>query len=192
MKMKKSTIIIIVIVAVVLILAIAVIGMYNGLVQRREAVATARSTIDTTLQRRADLVPQLVASVKNLTEHEQSIVDAVTDARAAMVGATDTAGKLEANEKLNEAVNNLMVVVEAYPEIASSSAYTTLMDELSGTENRIAVARRDYNTAVEAYNKKVVSFPNNLLAGMFGFEKEPYFEASANATQVPNVGELFG
>ncbi len=190
--MKKSTIIIIVIVAIIAILAISVIGMYNGLVQGRESVGTARSTIDTTLQRRADLIPQLVATVKNFTQHEQSVVDSVTAARAAMVGATSTADKLQANEKLTEAVNNLMVVVENYPEIKSSAAYTQLMDELAGTENRIAVSRKDYNTAVETYNKKVISFPNNIIAGMFGFEKQPYFEASSNATQVPNVGELFG
>ncbi len=190
--MKKSTVIIIAVIAVVVILAISVIGMYNGLAQGRESVYTARSTIDTTLQRRADLIPQLVASVKNLTEHEKEIVDSVTSARAAMVGATDTAGRLEANEELTKAVNSLMVVVENYPEIKSSAAYTTLMDELAGSENRIATARRDYNSSVEAYNKKTVTFPNNLIAGMFGFEKEPLFEASAGATQVPDVDALFG
>ncbi len=190
--MKKSTIAIIVIVAVVAILAISVIGIYNGLVQGRESVDTARSTIDTTLQRRADLIPNLVSSVKSLTEHEKEIVDSVTEARAAMVGASTTADKLAANEELTKAVNNLMVVVENYPEIKASAAYTTLMDELAGTENRITVARRDYNKAVESYNKKVVSFPNNIFAGMFGFEKATYFEASAGATQTPDVGELFG
>ncbi len=190
--MKKSTIIIIAVVAIVAILAFSVIGMYNGLVQGRESVSTARSTIDTTLQRRADLIPNLVSTVKSFTEHEQAIVDSVTEARAAMVGASDTEGRLEANEKLTEAVNNLMVVVENYPELKSDATYTSLMDELSGTENRITVARRDYNKEVETYNKKVISFPNNIIAGMFGFEKEPYFEASAGATQVPNVGELLG
>ena len=190
--MKKKTIVIIVIVAVVAILALSFVGTYNGLAQGREAIDTARSDIDTVLQRRADLIPNLVSTVKNLTEHEQSIINAVALARTKMVGATDTADKLAANEELTSAINALTVVVEAYPEIASSSAYTSLMDELSGTENRIAVARRDYNDAVKVYNKKVISFPNNIVAGMFGFEKEVYYEASAGAETTPNVGDLFG
>lgn len=189
--MKKKTIVTLVIVAVALILVFSFIGIYNGMAQGREAVDTARSNIDTVLQRRADLIPNLVSTVKNLTEHEQSIVDAVTSARAAMVGANDTADKLAANEELTSAVNALMVVVENYPEIASSPAYVSLMDELSGTENRIAVARKDYNDAVKTYNNKLITFPNNIIAGMFGFEKEVYYEASAGAETTPNVGDLF-
>ncbi len=190
--MSKKNIGIIIAVAVVVILVIAVVGIYNGLAQGREAVDTARSDIDTVLQRRADLIPNLVSTVKNLTAHEQSIVDSVTNARAAMMGAGTTEEKLAANEELTRAVNNLMVVVENYPEISSSPAYVTLMDELSGTENRIAVSRKDYNEAVKSYNKKVVSFPGNILAGMFGFEKEAYYEASAGVENAPNVGDLFG
>ncbi len=194
--MKKKNIIILVVVAVVVILAISIIGAYNGLAQGREAVDTAASNIDTVLQRRADLIPNLVSTVKNLTAHEQNVVDSVTEARAAISGAystltgdASTAEKLEANDKLVTAIN---VIVENYPEITSTPAYTTLMDELSGTENRIAVARRDYNDAVKSYNKKVISFPSNILANMFGFEKEAYYEASAGADTTPNVGDLFG
>ena len=190
--MNKKTITILVIVAVALILVFSFIGIYNGIVQAREKVDTARSDIDTVLQRRADLIPNLVASVKNLTQHEQSLVDAVTSARAAMVGASTTADKLAANEELTSAVNALVVSVENYPEIASSEAYRELMDELSGTENRITVARRDYNDAVKTYNSKLITFPNNIIAGMFGFEKEAYYEASAGAETTPNVGGLFG
>ncbi len=190
--MKKKNIIILVVVAVVVVLAIAIIGTYNGLAQGREAVDTTRSDIDTVLQRRAELIPNLVSTVKNLTAHEQNIVDSVTDARAAMVDAGTTEEKLAANEELTRAVNNLMVVVENYPEIASTPAYTRLMDELSGTENRITVARKNYNEAVKTYNKKVISFPGNIIAGLFGFEKEVYYEASAGAETTPNVGDLFG
>ncbi len=190
--MKKNTIILIVVIAVVAILALSCIGIYNGLAQGREAVDTARADIDVYLQRRADLIPNLVATVKELSEHEKAIVDSVTDARAAMVGANTTGEKLEANDQLTTAINNLMVVVENYPTIQSSEEYRNLMDNLEGTENRIAVARRDYNDAVKTYNKKVISFPGNILAGMFGFEKEVYYEASAGAETTPNVGDLFG
>ncbi len=193
---KKALIIIIVVVAVIAILAISIvgafIGTYNGLAQKREAVDTARADIDTVLQRRADLIPNLVATVNDLTEHEQSIVNSVTEARAAMVNAGTTEEKLEANEQLTTAISNLMVVVENYPEISSNSLYISLMDELAGTENRIAVARKDYNEAVKTYNKKVVTFPGNIIAGMFGFEKATYYEASAGAETTPNVGDLFG
>ncbi len=193
--MKKKSIIIIVVIAVVAILAISLIGLYNGLAQARETVDTADSNIDAVLQRRADLIPNLVSTVKNLTEHEQNIVDSVTEARAAISGAYSTltsdasaAEKLEANDKLVTAIN---VIVENYPEIASDDAYVALMDELSGAENRIAVARRDYNDAVKAYNKKVISFPGNIIAGMFGFEKADYYEASAGAGNVPSVDDLW-
>ncbi len=191
--MKKKTIIIIaIVVGVLVILGISIIASYNGLARGREAVDTARSDIDTYLQRRADLIPNLVSTVKNLTAHEQNIVDSVTDARAAMVNAGSTEEKLAANEELTRAVNNLMVVVENYPEISSTPAYTTLMDELSGAENRIATSRKDYNEAVRKYNQKIVGFPGNIFAGIFGFEKAAYYEASAGAETTPSVGDLFG
>ncbi len=190
--MKKKNIIIIVVVALAVILLFSIIGTYNGLATGREAVDTARSDIDTYLQRRMDLIPNLVATVKANAAHEQEVIDSVTNARAAMAGAGSTEEKLAANEELTRAVNNLMIVVENYPQISTSPAYTGLMDELAGTENRIATARRDYNEAVETYNKKVVSFPGNIFAGLFGFEKAPYYEASAGAENAPNVGDLFG
>ncbi len=190
--MKKKNIIIIAVVAVAVILVFSVIGTYNGLAMGRESVDTARSDIDTVLQRRMDLIPNLVATVKALSTHEQKVIDSVTNARAAMMGANTTEEKLAANEELTRAINNLMIVVENYPQISSTPSYNQLMDELAGTENRIAVARRDYNEAVKAYNKKVISFPGNLMANLFGFEKAPYYEASAGADTAPNVGDLFG
>ena len=188
---KKTIIILAVIVVAVVALGGMVIGTYNGLAQGREAVYTERSDIDTTLQRRADLIPQLVATVKNLSEHEQEVVDSVTKARAAMMGANTTEEKLEANAELSSALNRLIAVAEAYPEITSTPAYTTLMDELAGTENRIAVARKDYNEAVKAYNDKIITFPGNLFAKMFGFEREVYYEADSSSNTAPNVSDLF-
>lgn len=188
---KKTIIILAVIVVAVVALGGMVIGTYNGLAQGREAVYTERSDIDTTLQRRADLIPQLVATVKNLSEHEQEVVDSVTKARAAMMGANTTEEKLEANAELSSALNRLIAVAEAYPEITSTPAYTTLMDELAGTENRIAVARKDYNEAVKAYNDKIITFPGNLFAKMFGFEREVYYEADSGSNTAPNVSDLF-
>lgn len=188
---KKTIIILAVIVVVVVALSGMVIGTYNGLAQGREAVYTERSDIDTNLQRRADLIPQLVATVKNLTEHEQEVVDSVTKARAAMMGAGTTEEKLEANAELSSALNRLIAVAEAYPEITSTPAYTTLMDELAGTENRIAFARKDYNEAVKAYNDKIITFPGNLFAKMFGFEREVYYEADSSSNTAPNVSDLF-
>ncbi len=194
--MKKKNIVIIAVVAVLAILVIWFISTYNGLATSREQVDTAASNIETVLQRRADLIPNLVSTVKNLTEHEQNVVNSVTEARAAISGAystmtgdASTSEKLAANDKLVSAIN---VIVENYPEIKSTDAYTGLMDELSGSENRIAVARRDYNEAVTAYNKKVIRFPGNLVANLFGFEKVTYFEASSGAETTPNVGDLFG
>ncbi len=188
---KKETIIKIVVIAVVVILALSLVGTYNGLAMGRESVDTAHAEIDTVLQRRMDLIPNLVATVNALSDHELEVVNSVTDARAAMAGAATTEEALAASEELTRAVNNLLVVVENYPEITADSGYIGLMDELSGTENRIANARRKYNEAVQDYNKKVISFPGNLMANLFGFEKAPYYEASAGADTAPNVGDLF-
>ncbi len=190
--MNKKTTIIIVIVAVVALIAIIagfLIGTYNGIAVAREKVDTAESQIDTALQRRADLVPNLVSAVKSLNEHEETVVKAVTDARAAITGAQTTEDKLAANEQLTTAIN---LIFENYPEIQSADAYRDLMTQLEGTENRIATARKDHNDAIRAYNSKIITFPGNLFANIFGFEKAEYFEASDGADTAPNVGELFG
>ena len=189
--MKKKTIVTIVILAIAAILVFSFIGTYNGMAQGREAVDTARSDIDTVQQRRADLIPNLVSTVKALSNHELAALDKVTAARAAMVGASNTADKLAANEELTSAINALVVSVEAYPEISSAKAYTSLMDELAGTENRITYARKDYNDSVKSYNNKIITFPGSIIAGMFGFEKAEYYEASAGAETTPSVEDLF-
>ncbi len=192
MKTKNKVLIIVasVIAGIVLVLGIS---NYNSIVEAEETVETANSNIDSMLQRRADLIPQLVDTVKSFTNHELSVVDSVTEARAAMVGAQTTEEKLEASEQLSTAVSELRIfLVENYPEIQSSDSYTTLMDEIAGSENRIAVARNDYNEAVSDYNKKIRSFPGNIYASIFGFEKAEYYEASEGVETAPDVGELFG
>ena len=182
--MKKSLIVIIVI---VLLLGGLLIGSYNGMVSKREAVDTAYSNLDVTLQRRADLIPNLVNTVKGYTSHETAAIEQVTNARTKYLNSSSTDEKIEANNEISKALSNLLVVVENYPDLKASTNFTQLSDELSGTENRIAVARRDYNEAVKTYNLSIKKFPNSILAGMFGFENATYFEASESSKDVPNV-----
>lgn len=185
--MKKSSIIIAIIVGVVVILGISFISINNNLVSMETKVDAALADIDTNLQRRADLIPNLVNTVKGYAAHEQAALDSVTDARAKLAGASTVEEKAEADSALTAALNNLLVIVENYPDLKASANFTQLADELAGTENRIAVARRDYNAAVESYNAAIRKFPGNLVAGMFGFEKRDYFQASSNAQDVPSV-----
>lgn len=185
--MKKSTIILISVIAVIAIIVIFLIGSYNGLVKKSEAIDTNLSNLDVMLQRRTDLVPNLVSTVKGYTDHETEIVNSITDAREKLVNAKSVEDKSKANDELTSSLNALMVVVENYPDLKSSENFINLADELSGTENRIAVARKDYNDSVKEYNLKVKSFPGNIIAGMFGFEQKEYFEATDASREVPNV-----
>jgi len=185
--MKKSTIILLVVVGVILILTMAMIGSYNGLVSKKEAVTQKYSDLDTTLQRRADLIPNLVSTVKGFVAHENEVIDKVTEARQNLLGANSIEDKQKANDELSKSLQALMVVVENYPDLKSSENFLNLQTELAGTENRIAVARRDYNDAVKNYNSSIKRFPTNVLAGMFGFSEEKYFEASEKAQEVPSV-----
>ena len=190
--MGKQTGILIGAAAAVVLVAGIFIGSYNGFAKGREAVSAAQADIDTMLTRRADLIPNLVSSVEGFISHENEVIDKVVEARAALAGAVTNEEKSQADEALTEAVKGLTVVVENYPELKSDSTYTALMDELSGSENRIAVARRDYNQAVRSYNNQLIGFPGGILAGLFHFEKAEYFEAAAGAEQVPDVGALLG
>ena len=185
--MKKSNIILIVVVAVIAIIIITLIGSYNGMVSKSEAVDTALSNLNVNLQRRADLIPNLVSTVKGYTSHETEIIDKITEARSNLVNAKNVEEKSKANSELSKSLDGLMVIVENYPELKSSENFQQLSDELAGTENRIAVARKDYNSAVKTFNTTIKKFPNNMLAGMFGFEKGTYFEADEQSTEVPNV-----
>lgn len=190
--MKKSTIILLACIGILILLIISVvsslIGSYNKMVTAREDVKSQLSNLDVMLQRRADLIPNLVNTVKGVTSHESDIIDKVTNARTKLVNAKTVEEMSSANNELSSSLKVLMLnVTENYPEIAATESFTGLTDELAGTENRIATARRDYNNAVKSYNLIIKRFPNSILAGMFGFEQEAYFEADEASSEVPNV-----
>ncbi len=185
--MKKSSIGTIAIIAIIVIIAIMAIAGYNGMVSKKEAVDGALSDLDVMLQRRADLIPNLVSTVKGYTNHENEVIDKITEARAKLSSANSVEEKSKANNELSSSLNALMVVVENYPDLKSSENFKQLSDELAGTENRIAVARKDYNNSVKTLNTTIKKFPNNIIAGMFGFEKAEYFEADESSSEVPNV-----
>lgn len=185
--MKKTGIIIAIIVGLVVILGITLVSANNNLVSMEAKVDAALANIDTYLQRRADLIPNLVNTVKGYAAHEQEVIDSVTQAREKLAGASTVEEKAAADSALTTALNNLLVVVENYPDLKASANFTQLADELAGTENRIATARRDYNDAVQSYNTAIRKFPNSLIAGLFGFAQKDYFQASDNAQNVPNV-----
>lgn len=185
--MKKKGIVIAIIVGLVVILGIALISANNNLVSLEAEVDAALADIDTNLQRRADLIPNLVNTVKGYAAHEQEALDSVTEARANLAGASTVEEKAAADSELTAALNNLLVIVENYPDLKASANFTQLADELAGTENRIATARRDYNAAVQSYNTAIRKFPNSLIASLFGFTQKDYFQASAGAQNVPSV-----
>ena len=181
--MKKKGVIIGVIIAVIVIIAVSIIGSYNGLISLEESTNTAYSDIQVQLQRRMDLVPNLVNTVKGYAAHETEVFTAVSDARAKLAGAGTVEEASEANEELSSALSRLI----AYPELKSNENFLSLQDELAGTENRIGVARKDYNDAVQKYNVKIRSFPTNIFANMLGFEKKQQFEADSAAQSAPSV-----
>ena len=191
--MKKSTIIVLVIIAVV---AIWGITGYNGLVKADEALNTAWSNVENQYQRRADLIPNLVNTVKGYAEHEKETLDAVVAARTRATQVTVDAENLTP-EKLQEyqkiqnevgaALGRLLAVAEAYPDLKANSNFLELQAQLEGTENRISVERRNFNEAAKSYNTSIRTFPRSILAGMFGFEKRPYFEAQQGVETVPVV-----
>ncbi len=185
--MKKSSIVVLVLIAIIIIVIVMFVSSYNGIIAKSEEVDNKFATIDTQLQRRGDLIPNLVNTVKGYAKQEQDVINSVTEARTKLAGATTVSDKAKADEELTGALNRLMVVVENYPDLKSSQNFIQLSDELAGTENRIATARRDYNEAVKEYNLKIKRFPTNIIAGMFGYSKRDYFEASEQSKEVPNV-----
>ncbi|MFR5950698.1 MAG: LemA family protein [Clostridia bacterium] len=185
--MKKSTIVIIVVVVILVAIIAGLVSNYNGVVSLSEEVDNKFATIDTMLQRRADLIPNLVNTVKGYTNQEQAVIDSVTDARAKLAGANSVGEKANADQELSTALSNLLVVVENYPDLKSSQNFINLSDELAGTENRIATARKDYNDAVKEYNTKIKRFPTNIVSGMFGYGEKEYFQASEGIEEVPTV-----
>jgi LemA protein len=186
--MKGVLIALAVIVVLALVLGGSLMGSRNELVTERESINGSFAQVDTALQRRNDLIPNLVETVKGIAKQEQSVIDSVTKARAAMMGAQTPADKIQADGELRSALGRLMVVVENYPQIKSSENFLRLQDELAGTENRIAVERRKYNETVQRYNTDIEIFPKNIAASMFGFRREDaYFKADASAKEAPKV-----
>lgn len=189
MTSGKKTLIIVAIIVVVLagILYSFFKGTYNRFVSLDEGVKSSWAQVENQLQRRYDLIPNLVETVKGFAKQEQEVLVAVTNARARVGGAATVPDKIGANNELTSALSRLLVVVERYPELKSNENFLRLQDELAGTENRIAVERRRYNETVQSYNVAVRSFPANLLAGMYGFQKAAFFEAPAAAQAAPQV-----
>lgn len=186
--MKKKTLIIVAIIAVVVVLIGSLIGSYNGLVESREAVSQMQSEISNQLQRRADLIPNFVSTVKGYSDYEKETYTAVTEARTAVAKANSVGEQANASAQLDSAIDIWVnAVTEAYPELKANENYLALQDELAGTENRIAVARRDYNASAKEFNVKIKKFPRSILAGIFGFDAFDYFEASQGAEKVPQV-----
>lgn len=186
--MKITLIVLAVIVLVVLMIGGSLMGTRNELVTERESVNGAWSQVDVALERRADLIPNLVETVKGFASHEQGVIDSVTSARAALGGARTPSEKIAANSQLDGALSRLLVVVENYPTLKSNENFLRLQDELAGTENRIAVERRKYNETVQRYNTDIELFPKNIAASLFGFQRnDAYFKAEGAAREVPKV-----
>lgn len=194
--MKKGYVVLIVIAAVVLILFFWVKGMYNSMVRMDENVSQAWAQVENVYQRRSDLIPNLVATVKGYAEHESSTLEAVVEARAKATQANvdpsrlseeELANFMNAQNDLGTAIGRLLVSVERYPDLKANQNFLELQAQLEGTENRIAVERKKFNEAARNYNVAIRRFPNNIFAGMFGFEKKGYFEASEGADQAPVV-----
>ena len=177
---------------VLIVAALIVFSMYvsrrNQMVALKENVQQAWSQVDVVIQRRADLVPNLVATVKGYATHEQEIFENVAKARSALAGAQTPASRIAANEQLTGALGRLLAIVENYPDLKANENFLRLQDELAGTENRIAVERRRYNQSVQAYNTYIQLFPNNLVASIMGFQRnDAYFKAEEAARTVPKV-----
>ena len=185
--MKKSLIALIVIGVVAVLLIGTCVSSYNKMVDMSESVDSKLSDIDTQLQRRADLIPNLVNTVKGYTDHENAVLEKITDARKSLLGANTIEEKAEANEQLTTALRSLTVIVENYPELKSSQNFINLQDELAGTENRIATSRKDYNDAVKEYNSYIKKIPNSIIAGIFNFDEKDYFKAAKGSNEVPEV-----
>ncbi|WP_027087547.1 LemA family protein [Cohnella panacarvi] len=185
--MKGSMKALLIVGAIVVVIILAAVSSYNKLVSADTAADNAFASIDTQLQRREDVIPNLVNTVKGYAAHEKEVFTAIADARSKLAGATTPEQVSDANAELESALSRLLVIVENYPTLKADAQFTRLMDELAGTENRIAVARQDYNNAVTSYNTRIRKFPSSIFAGMFGFEKKALFKAKPGAETVPEV-----
>jgi LemA protein len=165
--------------AIIALVAVFLISIYNSLVTLKVKIKEAWSQIDVQLKRRIDLIPNLVESVKGYAAHEKEVFENVTKARTALMSAGDPKAAGEADVQLTSALKSLFAVAEAYPELKAQEGFINLQKELSDTEDKVAYSRQFFNSVVRQYNEKIVAFPSNLLAGMFGFKQEAFFEAEA-------------
>lgn len=176
-----------ILIAVLAIIFIPAIGSYNNLVSLDQKVKSAESNIDTQLQRRSDLIPNLVETVKGYASQEKGIFTDIANARSRLAGAQNIQQVANADNQLSSALSRLLVVVEKYPDLKSNQNFRDLTVALEGTENRIAIARQSYNESVDVYNTRIRKFPSSILAGMFRFQERPYYQASEGAREVPKV-----
>jgi len=176
-----------VVILVALIVGGMIVGRYNSIVRQGEGVTNAWAQVKVVLQRRADLIPNLVETVKGYATHEREVFENVAEARAKLSGAATPQEAAAANAGLTSALGRLLAIAEAYPDLKANQNFIRLQDELAGTENRIAVERRTYNETVRAYNATIKTFPNNVIAGMFSFGPREYFEADQSANEAPKV-----
>ena len=194
--MKKSLIIILVIVGIVLLAILSLSGRYNKLVTQEETVTAAWSQVENVYQRRADLIPNLVNTVKGYADFEKGTLTAVIEARAKATSTTIDPSNLteasleqfqQAQQGLGSALSRLMVVIERYPDLKANQNFMDLQAQLEGTENRIAVERRAFNETAQTYNTTIRKFPDNIIAGLFGFDQKAYFKSDAGAEKAPEV-----
>ena len=181
----------IIIIAVIVLLVLWVIGIYNNLVTLRNNRENAFANIDVQLKQRYDLIPQLVATVKGYAAHEKEVFEKVTEARTAAMSATNINDKIAAEKELTNAMLNLRAVAEAYPDLKANQNFLQLQNEIADIENKLAAVRRFFNSATRELNNAVQTFPSNILAGMFGFTKQPMFEVSTEErTQLDKAPEI--
>lgn len=185
--MKAALLVLAVLFLMVLVMGGLFIGSRNELVTEQEAVRAQFAQVDVVMQRRNDLVPNLVSTVKGFAQQEQKVFGDIANARAAMVGAKTNQEKIDANSQLSGALSRLLVVVENYPQLKSSEHFQDLMRQLEGAENRISQERRKYDQVVQKYNTDLKIFPKSMVAGMSGFQPEPYFKADEGARVAPKV-----
>ncbi len=191
--MKKVLVVLLVLALIALALGSSFISRRNQMAIKREAVNAAWAQVDVVLQRRADLIPNLVETVKGIAVQEQIVFGDIAKARSALLSARTPAEKIAANGQLDSALGRLLVVVENYPQLKSNENFLRLQDELAGTENRIAVERRRYNEAVQDYNTFIALFPNSLVASITGFARnDAYFKTEEGARQAPKVNFNYG
>lgn len=181
-----------IVIAIIVALLLACFGSYistrNQLVTKNEAVKSAWSQVENVLQRRADLIPNLVETVKGIAAQEQTVFGDIAKARSRLLSANTPTDKISANQQLDGAIGRLLVIVENYPQLRSNENFMSLQNELAGTENRIAVERKRYNDSLQDYNTYIGLFPNSIWAGMAGFKRnDAYFAASEGAKSVPKV-----